>query len=81
MYIDGPYGEFTQDIDGTYPTVCIAGGIGVTPFIQLLKVSQDKDISLIFLNKHRSDVIYKETIEQYSRNHLHVLSRETDNAD
>lgn len=81
MYIDGPYGEFTQDIDGSYPTVCIAGGIGVTPFIQLLKVSQDKDIPLIFLNKHRSDVIYKDTIEEYTRNHLHVLSRETDNAD
>lgn len=81
MYIDGPYGEFTQDIDGTYSTVCIAGGIGVTPFIQLLKVSQDKDISLIFLNKHRSDVIYKDMIEECASKYIHILSRETDKQD
>lgn len=81
MYIDGPYGEFTQDVDGSYPTVCIAGGIGITPFIQLLKVSQDKDISLIFLNKHRSDVIYKDTIEECASSFVHVLSCETDKQD
>lgn len=35
VYLDGPYGMFTQNIDEK-PAILIAGGIGITPFLQHL---------------------------------------------
>ena len=35
--IDGPYGVFTQEAQNDEPKVIIAGGIGVTPFVDLVK--------------------------------------------
>ena len=43
VYIDGPYGEFTFEGQNSDPKVIIAGGIGITPFYELVrKFGNDK---------------------------------------
>lgn len=76
MYIDGPYGIFTQNIANKSKIVCIAWWIGVTPFIQLIKDYPKKDISILMLNKYRSDIIYHEHVASYANKYMHILSRE-----
>ena len=35
--IDGPFGDLTLGEDSTRPAVLIAGGIGITPFVSMLR--------------------------------------------
>lgn len=43
VYIDGPYGQFTIEGQNSFPKVIIAGGIGITPFYELVqKFGNDK---------------------------------------
>jgi predicted ferric reductase len=54
IFIGGPYGSFTQQIDTRpdRPIVFIAGGIGVTPFVQrLIDQSSSREQWLFYANK------------------------------
>jgi ferredoxin-NADP reductase len=37
VMIDGPYGEMTLHEDPARPAVCLAGGIGITPFLAMAR--------------------------------------------
>ncbi|WP_067965843.1 ferric reductase-like transmembrane domain-containing protein [Nocardiopsis trehalosi] len=38
LYVDGPHGTFTHEaLRGARPVVLVAGGIGVTPFVELVR--------------------------------------------
>ncbi len=39
-YIDGPYGSFVLD-DATEEVVCVAGGVGITPIMSILRTMRD----------------------------------------
>lgn len=82
-YLDGPYGAFTQEAYTTNrPIVLIAGGIGITPFVQMvdkLKNGWDKQITLIWGNKTEADIPfrnYMDQVDQANQNFqiVHVLS-------
>lgn len=62
IYIDGPYGTFTEEIaHSDRPVVAIAGGIGITPFIRNLEMGH---IDYLFLAcRTKDDIAYRNTIE------------------
>ncbi len=62
-------GDFVLPEDTTRPLVFIAGGIGITPFMSMLKyISEEKlayKITLIYSNKNRRSAAYLEELQNY----------------
>ena len=68
VFLDGPYGLFTHlrcPLD--QELVMIAGGIGITPMLSILRYMADardqRRITLVWSNKTREHIIYSEEIE------------------
>lgn len=61
-------GDFTLPKNPTQKLVFIAGGIGVTPFRSIIKflidTKEKRSITLFYINKHESDIAYKELFEK-----------------
>ena len=57
MYIDGPYGTFTQvaNLNSGETIVFIAGGIGITPFLMHLFNPKLKNKQLFYANRQREN--------------------------
>lgn len=59
LEIAGPLGSFTKDADATRPTVFLAGGIGITPFLSMLRDAEHRnDLSqttLFYSNRSPAD--------------------------
>lgn len=60
--LEGPYGSLTLHGDVTRPAVFIAGGIGITPFMSMLRhaASQapSRPITLVWSNRRPEDAVY-----------------------
>ena len=60
--IDGPFGSLTLPKDEKRPVVFVAGGIGITPFISMLRhsahVKSERDIALVYANRSLEDAAY-----------------------
>ena len=65
--LDGPFGSLTLHRNPSRPAVFIAGGIGITPFMSMLR--QDRAaptghrIALIYSNRRRKDAAFIEELE------------------
>lgn len=76
VFIDGPYGEFTAEVNENSPIVCIAGGIGITPFYYLLTQSKNSNAQLIYLNKTPQEAVYlSELSDSLKKDLICVFSR------
>lgn len=84
-YIDMPYGIFSFLNYDAPNLVFIAGGIGITPFISMLRYMVDKklerNVILIWGNKTEKDIAFKSELEQMvvampSLRIIHVLSNQ-----
>jgi Predicted ferric reductase len=42
VWVDGPHGAFTNDLDACSGFVMIAGGVGVTPMMSMLRTAADR---------------------------------------
>ena len=66
VWLDGPYGAFTMDDADDLP-VLIAGGIGVTPMMSMLRTMADRGdrrrVLLIYANRNWDDVTFREELE------------------
>lgn len=80
-YIDGPYGTFSIDRHVAQGYVFIAGGVGVTPVMSILRTMADRNdkrpILLIYASKTWEDTTFREEIGELKQ-HLklkvvHVL--------
>jgi len=79
----GPYGQFCKDIGTSKEVVMIAGGVGITPFLSVLRhfkeSAADNEITLFWANKTPGDAFAaKELIEltkSLKLNVVHVFSR------
>ncbi len=86
-YIDKPYGVFSFLNYDAENFVFIAGGIGITPFISMLRYMYDtklkRNVTLIWGNKTSKDIAFKDELdrmasEMQSIKIIHVMSNQED---
>jgi len=68
VYLDGPYGAFSIDRHPAAGYVFIAGGVGITPVMSMLRTLADRGdqrpLLLLYANRSWDDIIFREEIEQ-----------------
>lgn len=69
-FIDGPYGVFSYKLCDDQNLVFIAGGIGITPFISMLRYMYDKkdihkNVLLFWGNKSEKELVFQEELAIY----------------
>lgn len=80
VLIDGPYGLFSHKVlTENEPIIMIAGGIGITPMLSMLRYMADVDdprqILLIWSNRTKEHIVFTEefkTLEQHLQ-HFHII--------
>jgi ferredoxin-NADP reductase len=69
--IDGPFGSLTLHNKRARPAVFVAGGIGITPFVSILRqAAHDRlaqDLMLIYTNRRPEDAAYLEELQAMER--------------
>jgi predicted ferric reductase len=81
---DGPFGVFCKDIDQNQHIVMIAGGVGITPFLSVLRhfriMRAKNQAKLFWTNKTIDDVFAAEELQEMTKELdllvVHTLSRE-----
>lgn len=81
--IEGPFGAFSNQ-GMTGPFVFIAGGIGITPIMSMLRSTRPSDTTLIYANQYFNEIVFREELEKLKKSaksfHLtYVLSNEKKN--
>jgi predicted ferric reductase len=70
VYLEGPYGAFTLDADSE-GAVFIAGGIGVTPAISILRTMRDtgddRPAVLVYGNSDLESIVFREELDELSK--------------
>jgi predicted ferric reductase len=80
----GPFGAFCRDLEGEEQIVFVAGGVGITPFLSVLRHFRNTDaansIVLFWCNKTYADAFAAQELEEIADTIdltvVHVLSRE-----
>lgn len=80
-FLEGPYGGFTLDEDPNVNATFIAGGIGITPIMSILRSLRDRKeqrrLVLIFGNRAEKNIVFadelKELEQQLDLKVVHVL--------
>ena len=74
--VSGPAGRFIVPPDETRPLLLIAGGVGVTPVMAILRERTDRvwsgAIDFIFSVRSMNDVIFADELNQLARRHPNV---------
>lgn len=69
--LEGPAGELTLHEDSTRPAVFVAGGIGITPFLSIVRDADHRhlshDITLFYSNRRRQDAPFLDELEALAR--------------
>jgi len=81
---EGPFGVFCRDIDTKEEITMIAGGVGITPFLSVLRhfrnIGATNRVALFWTNKTIDDVFaadeLKEITKELKLRVVHTLSRE-----
>jgi ferredoxin-NADP reductase len=70
--LDGPVGELTLD-DAARPAVLIAGGIGITPFVSMLRDARERGVAtplaLVYSNRRPQDAAYLAELQALAGTH------------
>jgi ferredoxin-NADP reductase len=73
--IDGPFGSLVLHKDTGRPAVLIAGGIGITPFISMLRQSAHdgtaRQLLLLYSNRRPEDAAFLAELERLERQNGH----------
>ena len=78
VYLDGPYGAFTINRNPADMHVLIAGGVGITPMMSMIRTLADRGdkrpVILLYGNKDWESITFREELEAYqSRLDLRVI--------
>ena len=73
--LDGPYGTFT--FEGEFKKVAmLAGGVGVTPCISMIRYCIDKkietDIVLLYSNRTEADILFRKEFDQIDKQNTNI---------
>jgi len=63
-FIDGPFGEFTFEAHNEDPKVILAGGIGITPFYEVLTRYGNDQSYLLYANKDLESALYRDKFKE-----------------
>jgi predicted ferric reductase len=67
-YIDMPYGRFSFVHNDAQELIFIAGGIGITPFLSMLRTMKDhginRNVTLFWANGSEADICFKSELER-----------------
>lgn len=70
-YLAGPYGAFGLDVEAPRPLVCIAGGIGVTPMMSMLRTLRDRGdprrVVLLYGSGSLDEVVFADELAELTR--------------
>jgi NAD(P)H-flavin reductase len=81
LFVDGPYGVFTEEVelDPETPVVFLAAGIGVTPFIKhAMKRAEQKNTWLFYANRTYGSAVFRDYLKKLlGRKYVDILSRES----
>jgi predicted ferric reductase len=68
VYVDGPHGVFSMDLQQAQGYVFIGGGVGITPLYSMLLTMQERDdvrpVTLFYANQRWEDVIFREELAE-----------------
>ena len=66
VYVRGPFGGFTFDETSTQPAIFMAGGIGITPFISIIRnLTETKaanKVTLVYSCRNQDDVPFQDEL-------------------
>lgn len=72
--IEGPFGSLTLHNDRTRPAVFIAGGIGITPFMSILRQAASDRLPgrllLLYSNRRPEDAAFLDELQQLEKRHV-----------
>jgi predicted ferric reductase len=82
-WLESPYGAFTLDLDKACGAVFIAGGVGITPFMSMLRTYRDRGskfpLVLLYCSSSWDEVIFRDEHEalqaQMQLTLVHVLQQ------
>lgn len=78
--INGPFGIFTLPEQTTQPIVFIAGGIGITPFLSMMRYSTEEKlpykITLIYINTHKKNAPYLKKLQSLQEENNNITVKE-----
>jgi predicted ferric reductase len=85
-FLDGPHGAFSSDRYAAAGYVFLAGGVGITPFISMLRTMADRGdrrpVTLIYADRTWEDMAYREELEalgdRLALDLVHVLEEPPD---
>lgn len=71
VIVQGPLGAFTLPEDTQTPLIFIAGGIGITAFISMMRyltqTTQNRPVTLFYANSTESKAVYAQELEKYAK--------------
>lgn len=89
IYVDGPYGAFSTERYDASAYVFLAGGIGVTPVMSIIRTLRDRGdtrpLTLLYGNPNWEDVTFREELDdlqnELNLKVVHVLEEAPDDWD
>jgi ferredoxin-NADP reductase len=74
--LDGPFGSLTLHNDRSRAAVFIAGGIGITPFLSMLRQAvhdgRERPLALLYSNRRPQDAAYLDELQELAAAHSWV---------
>jgi len=64
VMVEGPYGKFSTRYSKEKEQIWIAGGIGITPFLSLIKDYYTNNVTLFWCVKNKNEAIYQKELEK-----------------
>ena len=65
IYLDGPYGVFTKEAQNSDKKIIISGGVGATPFVELVKSYGGENTMYINCNRNQESAIRRDFIKSH----------------
>ena len=74
--LDGPFGSLTLHKDAARPAIFVAGGIGITPFMSILRQAAreraQRDLVLVYSNRSPGDAAFLDELVELGRRHPRI---------